>query len=64
MHTPENERGLLFSMCEFGGHLIMFNEQNFAEVTEEHVLEAVKDVKLDSELADKIKSDLVELFSN
>jgi hypothetical protein len=64
MHTPENERGLLFAMCEFGGHQIMINDCNFAEVSEEHVLDAVKDVKLDSAAADKVKSDLIKLFSN
>jgi hypothetical protein len=49
-------------MVELGGHLLAFSERNFAEVTEQHVLEALEGIKLDKDVMDRIKCGIVELF--
>ncbi len=64
MHIPPNERSLFFAMCEFSGHLILVNEQTFADLTEQHILDALSDCKLTPPQIQKIKDDLTALFSS
>lgn len=49
-------------MCELSGHIILPNDSDYEDLSEQFLIEIAKDAKLDLAKLDTIKNDIQKIF--
>ena len=58
-----NDHFVGFACCELSGHIFVFDDKSFNEITEEFVVDRANEAKLDSNFFNQIQNDLATIFS-